>query len=122
MPLGALSYEDQRWDLPSQAIFGTKMRTALLMLVAVLEETYPAELARYLGSSISSVQRTLDKIEDEGLIATRPLVVRAVTLNPLYPAVKELRAFLLRLAEGYPEYKRAKESRRLRPRRRNKPL
>lgn len=98
------------------------MRTALLMLVAVLEETYPAELARYLGSTISSVQRTLDKVEDEGLIATRPMVVRAVTLNPTYPAAKELRALLLRLAEGYPEYRRIKESRRLRPRRRNKAL
>ncbi len=123
MPLGAPSYnDDEQWELPAPALFGTKMRTALLMVVAVLEETYPAELARYLGSSISSVQRTLDKIEDDGLIATRPLVVRAVTLNPLFPAVKELRALLLRLAEGYPEYQRLKESRRLRPRRRNKRL
>lgn len=122
MPLGAPSFEDGEWDVPAPVLFGSKMRTALLMLVAVLEETYPAELSRYLGSSISSVQRTLDKIEEDGLIATRPLVVRAVTLNPLYPAVKELRALLLRLAEGYPEYQRIKESRRLRPRRRNKRL
>ncbi len=113
---------EEPWDLPAPVLFGSKMRTALLMLVAVLEETYPAELARYLGSSISSVQRTLDKVEDEGLIATRPLVVRAVTLNPLYPAYKELRAMLLRLADGYPEYQRLKESRRARPRRRNKRL
>jgi DNA-binding transcriptional MocR family regulator len=98
------------------------MRTALLILVAVLEETYPAELARFLGTSISSVQRTLDKVEEEGLIATRPHVVRAVTLNPIYPASKELRSLLLRLADGYPEYQEIKESRRLRPRRRNKPL
>jgi len=122
MPLGALSLNDDEWNLPAPALFGTKMRTALLMLIAVIEETYPAELSRYLGSSISSVQRTLDKIEEDGLIATRQLAVRAVTLNPLYPAVKELRALLLRLAEGYPEYQRVKESRRLRPRRRNKRL
>ncbi len=122
MPLGAPLHGQEHWDLPAPALFGTKMRTALLMLVAVLEETYPAELGRYLGSSISSVQRTLDKIEEDGLVATRPLVVRAVTLNPLFPAVKELRALLLRLAEGYPEYLRLKESRRLRPRRRNKRL
>jgi DNA-binding transcriptional ArsR family regulator len=92
------------------------------MLVAVLDETYPAELARYLGASISSVQRTLDKIEEENLVATRPLAVRTVALNPRYPAVRELRALLLRLAEGYPEYRRIKESRRTRPRRRNKRL
>lgn len=119
---GAPSFAAEPNELPAPALFGTKTRTALLMLVAVLEETYPAELARYLGTTISSVQRTLDKVEDEGLIATRPLVVRAVTLNPMYPAVKELRALLLRLAEGYPQYREIKESRRLRPRRRNKRL
>lgn len=123
MSLGALSYRNEEdWDLQAPALFGTRMRTALLILIAVLEETYPAELARYLGSSISSVQRTLDKLEEGGLVATRPLVVRAVTLNPLYPAVKELRALLLRLAQGYPEYQQIKESRRVRPRRRNKRL
>jgi DNA-binding transcriptional ArsR family regulator len=121
MPLGVLSRKPEA-ELPAPALFGSKMRTALLMLTAVLEETYPAELARYLGTSISSVQRTLDKIEDEGLVATRPFVVRTVTLNPLYPAAKELRALLLRVAQGYPEYQRIKESRRTRPRRRNKPL
>jgi hypothetical protein len=64
MPIGAACLEDKSWDLPAPTIFGTKMRTGLLMLVAVLEETYPAELGRYLGSSISSVQRTLDKVEE----------------------------------------------------------
>ncbi len=109
-------------SLPAPTLFGTKMRTGMLLLIAVLEETYPAELARYLGTTISSVQRTLDKIEDEGLIATRPLVVRTVTLNPMFPAYRELRAFLLRIAEGYPAYAQLKESRRTRPRRRGKPL
>ncbi|MHB8178869.1 MAG: hypothetical protein ACYDA5_07860 [Vulcanimicrobiaceae bacterium] len=113
---------NEAWNLPAPALFGTKMRTALLMLLAVLAESYPAELSRYLGSSIPSVQRTLDKLETSGIVATRPLVVRAVTLNPAYPAAKELRGLLLRLAEGYPEYQRLKESRRLRPRRRGKRL
>lgn len=122
MPAGIPTYDKRVWALPAPALFGTKMRTALLMLVAVLEETYPAELARYLGATIPSVQRTLDKVEVEGLIATRPLVVRTVSLNPLYPAAKELRALLLRLAQGYPQYQQLKESRRLRPRRRKKPL
>jgi DNA-binding transcriptional ArsR family regulator len=108
--------------LPAPIVFGSKTRTALLMIVAVLEETYPAELARLLDTTIPSVQKTLDKVEDEGLIATRPRVVRAVTLNPLFPAAKELRALLLRLAEGYPEYQTLKEWRRLRPRKREKAL
>jgi len=103
-------------------LLGSSVSTAMLILVAVLEESYPAELARLLGSSISSVQRTLDRLEREGLIATRKLGVRRVTLNPLYPAANELKALLLRLAEGYPEYAAIRESLRRRPRRRGKPL
>ena len=122
MPVGIPIYEADDWSLPAPALFGTSMRTALLMFVAVMEETYPAEISRYLPATISSVQRTLDKLEDEGIVSTRALAVRTVTLNPLYPAAKELRALLLRLAEGYDRYRLAKESRRTRPRRRNKPL
>jgi hypothetical protein len=104
------------------SLFGTEHRTRLLLLIAVLGETYPAELSKYSGSAIPSVQLTLDLLEDEGLIATRQLVVRAVTLNPAYPAAKELKALLLRIAEGYPAYKEIAESIRRRPRRRNKRL
>lgn len=122
MPLGVPSLIKEQRKLRAPAIFGSRARTAALMLVAVLGETYPAELARYLDTSIANVQRLIDKLEAERLIATRPLVVRAVTLNPSHPASKELRAFLLRLAEGYPEYAELKESRRSRPRARRKPL
>jgi hypothetical protein len=103
-------------------IFGSEQRTRLLLLIAVLGDTYPAELARYSGASISSVQESLDLLERGGLISTRQVVVRAVTLNPAYPAAKELRAFLLRIAEGYPAYQQIAEAIRRRPRRRNKHL
>ena len=92
------------------------------MLIATLGETYPAELAKYSGTSIPSVQLTLDILEREGLVSTRQLAVRAVTLNPTYPAAKELKAFLLRVAEGYPAYQQTAEAIRRRPRRRNKHL
>lgn len=103
-------------------IFGTEQRTRLLLLIAVLGDTYPAELARYSGASIPSVQESLDLLERDNLISTRQVVVRAVTLNPTYPAAKELKAFLLRIAEGYPAYKQIVEAIRRRPRRRNKHL
>lgn len=122
MSSGIPFYEEPAWQLPAPPLFGTRMRTALLMLVAVLEQTYPAEISRYLGSSIPAVQRTLDKLEGDGLVATRQLAVRSVSLNPNYPAFRELRALLLRLAEGYSQYQIVKESRRTRPRRRGKPL
>lgn len=104
------------------ALFGNAQRTRLLLLVAVLGETYTAELARYSGATISSVQLTLDLLEREALIATRQHVARVVTLNPAYPAAKELKALLLRIAEGYPRYKEIAESIRRRPRRRSKRL
>ncbi len=104
------------------AIFGSEQRTRLLLFTALLGETYPAELARYSGASIASVQQSLDLLERDGLIATRQMVVRVVTLNPTYPAAKELKAFLLRVAEGYPAYQQTAESIRRRPRRRNKHL
>ena len=122
MPLGIPTMLPELPTLRAPAIFGSKLRTAILMLTAVLEETYPAELARYLKTSIANIQRALDKLETERLVATRPLVVRAVTLNPLFPGSKELRAFLLRLAEGYPEYQLLKEAQRRRPRWRGKAL
>jgi hypothetical protein len=122
MPFPA-AYPAQDYEPPpAPSIFGTEQRTRLLLLIAVLEETYTAELSRYGGSSISSVQLTLDILEREGLIATGGPVVRAVRLNPTYPAGKELNAFLLRIAEGYPEYKAIRESLRRRPRRRGKKL
>lgn len=115
-------YKDERWELPAPPLFGTRMRTALLLLVAVLGETYPAEISRYLGSTIPAVQKTLDKLENDGLIATRQFAVRMVTLNPSYPAFNELRALLLRLSEAYEQYQTVRESRPTRPRRRGKPL
>jgi DNA-binding transcriptional ArsR family regulator len=120
MSVGIPSYEAAAQGLPAPSLFGSRMRTALLMLVAILEDTYPAEISRYLGSTISAVQRTLDKLEEEGVVATRRLGVRRVALNPNYPAFRELRALLLRLAEGYSQYQAVKESRRTRPRRRGK--
>ncbi len=108
--------------LPAPALLGSKSRTALFILIAVLGETYPAELARYMKRSIANVQRVLDKAEEEGFIATRPRAARIVTLNPIHPAAKEFRELLLRLADGYPEYDRVRLSRRVRPRRRGKLL
>ena len=106
---------------PAPAVFGTEARTRLLLLVAVLDETYPGELSKYAGMPISSIQLTLDVLERERLIATRQRVVRSVRLDPTYPAAKELRAFLLRIDEGYPQYREIRDSIRRRPRRRDKP-
>lgn len=122
MDLASRSLADDYAPPKAPTIFGSEQRTRLLLLIAVLGDTYAAELAKYSGASISSVQQSLDLLERDGLIATRQVVVRVVTLNPAYPAFKELRAFLLRVAEGYPAYQQIGEAIRRRPRRRNKHL
>jgi predicted transcriptional regulator len=116
----SLPEDYQRPEAPP--LFGGEQRSRLLLLIAVLAETYPAELSRLSGATIHSVQLTLDLLEQEGLISTRQRVVRLVTLNPAYPAAKELKGLLLRVAEGYPAYRNIAESMRRRPRRRKKPL
>jgi DNA-binding MarR family transcriptional regulator len=103
--------------------FGTRNQTQLLILLYLLSESFPRELARLLNVSLSAVQNTLDGLEKDGIIATRKLgVERRVQLNPAFFAVKELKALLERLAQAEPELQEAAASVRKRPRRRNKPL
>jgi hypothetical protein len=105
------------------AIFGSALRTRILVLTALLRETYVGQLARLLNTSPSSVARAVDRLERERLIATRRWgMERRVALDPSTPFSGELRALLLRLAQSSPEYEEAVRSLRLRPRRRGKPL
>jgi DNA-binding MarR family transcriptional regulator len=108
---------------PQPKVFGTVLRTRLLGALALMEESFPAELARVLGSPLFSVQRGLDSLEKEGLVVTRKLgVERRVQLNPRYFAYQELRAILLKLADQDSQLKQALAERRARPRRRGKEI
>lgn len=107
----------------SPAIFGSALRTKILVLTALLGETYPSQLARILKTSASVVGMAVDRLERERLVATRRFgMERRVALDPSSPFSGELRALLLRLAESSPEYDAAVRSLRTRPRRRGKPL
>ena len=55
----------------------------VLTLVALLDETYPRELARLTGAPLASVQRIVNDLEREGVVATRIVGAnREVSLNP----------------------------------------
>lgn len=106
-----------------RALFGTRRRTEVLILTAILGETYPSEVARLLGVRLFSVQTVVDSLERDGIVVTRPRGnTRFVSLDPRFYAGKELRKLLLRLAEGEPGLQEAATRRRTRPRRRGKPL
>jgi hypothetical protein len=106
-----------------QKLMGSERRTEVLVMTALLGETYPTELARLLGAPLYSVQTIVDALDREGILATRLVGnSRHVALDPRYFAYKELRELLLRLAEAEPTLREAAAKRRSRPRRSGKPL
>ncbi len=104
-------------------LFGTPLRTRVLVFVALVEETYPREVAAVLDVPISNVQRVIGQYEEEGVLATRLFGrVRHVTLNPRWFARDALRAFLERYAVAFPDLAAKADALRRRPRRSGKPI
>jgi hypothetical protein len=108
---------------PVTKLFGSSLRTRVLVALAMMEESFPSELARVIKAPLFSVQRVVDGLESEGILATRkPGLERRVTLNPRYFAAPQLKQLLDRLGEADSTLRSELESRRVRPRRRKKPL
>ncbi len=104
-------------------LFGTPLRTRVLVFIALAEETYPREIATLLDVPISNVQRVIEQYEAEGVLATRLFGrVRHVTLNPRWFARDALRAFLERYAAAFPDLVAKADGLRRRPRRAGKPI
>ena len=103
--------------------FGSRSRTRLLIALELLGQTYPRELARLLGSSLSTTQKGLESLERDGLVVGRLVGrTRVVQLNPAYFAMKEVRALLVRLVEADRELESRIAALRRRPRRSGKRL
>ncbi len=102
-------------------LLGSPRRTQVLVLLALLGESYPSELARLLDAQKAAILYILDGLEAEGVLASRPLGrTRRLELDPRYFAAKELRALLLKLAEADDHLQAAAAGRRARPRRKGK--
>jgi hypothetical protein len=107
----------------SLRLFGTSARTKTLVAVALLNQSYPREIARVADLSLLSVQRIVDDLERQSVLASRIQgVAREVRLNPSYFAYTQLRELLLRLSAGAPDLVGAVEALRRRPRRARKPI
>ena len=99
-------------------LFGTPTRSRTLLAVALLGETYPRELARVASVPLVSVQRIINDLDRQNVVATRLRgTQREVRLNPSYFAYVQLRELLLRLAPAAPDIVVNVESLRRRPRR-----
>ena len=104
-------------------LFGTRTRSDILLLIALMEETHASEIARLLEISLSTAQNALDSLEAAGVVAG---VVegnaRRMRLDPRYFARDELRVLLEKLVAGEPELRERVAAIRRRPRRAGKPL
>lgn len=104
-------------------LFGTATRSRILILIYMLKETYPSQVAEILDISLNQSQGAIESLEVPGIVVRiTDGRQRKVKLNPRYAFKDELEALLQRMAvsdilmqEKLAEYRR-------RPRRTGKPL
>src|SRR5689334_3370238 len=103
--------------------FGSAARTGILLSLRLIHESYARELARLLGTSLSTVQKALRSLERDGLVAGRLAGrTRLYQLSPRAFARGELERYLDRLLEPEAELRARAAALRRRPRISGKPL
>ena len=105
-------------------LFGNETAAKVLLYLASMQSGYPTAIAEALDLPVSQVQRQLERLEREGVLASRLLgKTRLYQFNPRCGYLSELRALLDRGAAMLPEeVRRLFIAERRRPRRRGKPL
>lgn len=107
----------------SSSPFGSATRTRVLLALSLLGESYARELARVLEAPLSGVQKALQSLELDGVVAGRAVGrTRVFQLDPRYFARDSLRQFLRRLTEPEATLQRQVATLRRRPRRTGKPV
>jgi hypothetical protein len=109
-----------------EALFGTVVIEKILFYLAVNNECYPSQLREVFQVPLYSFQRALARLEKGGVIVShRKGKTLLYQFNPRYPFLKELRVFLEKAYDAFPQEIREKYYERLarkRPRRQGKPL
>jgi DNA-binding MarR family transcriptional regulator len=107
----------------SSSPFGAATRTRTLLALRLLDESHGRELARLLEASLSGVQKALQSLERDGLIAARAAGrTRLYRLSPRAAARRELAGYLDALLATETELRARSARLRRRPRRSGKPL
>jgi len=109
--------------IKSSSPFGSATRTRVLLALSLLGESYARELARVLNAPLSGVQKALQGLELDGVVAARAVGrTRVFQLDPRYFARDALKQFLRRLTEPETALQRQIATLRRRPRRTGKPV
>jgi DNA-binding GntR family transcriptional regulator len=95
----------------------------VLLALSLMGESYPRELSRVLESSLSGVQKALQSLEKDGIVAGRSVGrTRVFQLDPRYFAREALKQYLRRLTAPEEGLQQQIAALRRRPRRTGKPL
>ena len=93
------------------------------MIIGIMEESYPRELAKLANASVGSISRYLDRLEAEGITVSRYIgSERRTSLNPRFVGYNELKSLIKRLELAEPELRESIDAVRKRPRRRGKEI
>ncbi|MBI1756339.1 MAG: hypothetical protein HYR64_04435 [Fimbriimonas ginsengisoli] len=107
---------------PRTELFGSRRRTQVLELIALLENSYATEIARLVRVPLRTVQRIILDLEVERIVVTRISGrERWASLDRRSPIYAQLRELLLALAASDQEVWDAATRLRRRPRRIGKP-
>src|SRR5215468_9588349 len=106
----------------SSSPFGGQTRTRVLLALRLLGDSYPRELARLLGAPASGVQKALQSLERDGIVAARSMGrTRVYRIEPRYFAFDALQGYLARLTEPETDLRARVTALRRRPRLTGKP-
>lgn len=109
-----------------EALFGNPVIEKILFYLLVNQKCYPFQLKKIFQTPLYSFQRAFMRLEKGGIV-TRSLEGKTTMyqFNPRYFFLEELKVFLLKAYESFPEEFREKYYElniRTRPRRQGKPL
>lgn len=109
-----------------ESLFGNPVIEKVLFFLLVNEKCYPSQLKKAFQSPLYSFQRALARLEKGSVVVSH---LEGKTLiyqfNPRYPFLNELKTFLQKAYEFFPDEVREKYDEsisRKRPRRQGKPL
>ena len=109
-----------------ESLFGNAVIEKILFYLVINDECYPSQLKDVFQAPLFSFQRAFARLEKGGIIVShRKGKTLLYQFNPRYPFLKELKAFLEKAYDEFPQDVRDKyyeQMTRKRPRRQGKPL
>lgn len=109
-----------------ESLFGTPIIEKILFFLVINKKCYPSQLRAVFGNPLYSFQRALARLEKGGVVVNykegKTLIYQ---LNPRYPFLPELEAFLQKAYSFFPKELREtyyEPTTRKRSRRQGKPL